>query len=123
MNVMKSIAVTTITAADTLTVGMVALNHLARAASERTVVIEQKSIQAAALSQLEGRHVLALRLQELAEQYSTITPELRAEADVFMDRYEERRSTRPIPSIVDVQLKSGKHKNKAAKSKENHAAE
>jgi hypothetical protein len=51
--------------ATTLTNALNALNHVAKSALERSVVLEQKSVQAAALSKLESDFVLAERLKAI----------------------------------------------------------
>jgi len=123
MNVFRSIAVTTITIADTVTIGMVALNHLMRGASERAVIVEQKSIAAAALSQLNSQFDVANRLTEIHEANVNITPEILTEADTFLANYMANRSNKPVIRIVNSAIHpsaKAKAKAKAKAHKKEH---
>ena len=59
-----------------------AINHLSLAASQRTAIIQEKSGQAAALSQLEGRYAFAQRLHEI--QSSDVDPKVLKAADTYI---------------------------------------
>ena len=123
MNVFRSIAVTTITIADTVTIGMVALNHLMRGASERAVIVEQKSIAAAALSQLNSQFDVANRLTEIHEANVNITPEILTEADTFLANYMANRSNKPVIRVVNSAIHpsaKAKAKAKAKAHKKEH---
>jgi len=72
---LKAIFTFIISLADTLTMTMLSINHLARAAVERTVVVEKKSVAAAALSEMESINTLALRLQDIQSDANGISPE------------------------------------------------
>ena len=81
-----------VTGADTLTMGMLSLNHLARGAVERTVVVEKKAVAAAALSQLDNINTVAERLREINDAAAGIDDESFKKAAEFIQDYQAAQS-------------------------------
>ena len=115
MNVLQSFSRSLSTTFDTLTQSLIALNHLARGAAERTVVIEEKSVAAAAMSQLQNHHDVARRLQDLYKNNADLTPEMVEEGKAFLDTYKAERKLRETPIVVTM----FRDKAKKAKAKGN----
>lgn len=76
---------------DTITMAAIMLNHLCRAGVERTVVVEEKSQAAAALSQLENENTVAVRLAEITDISTGISPAARQEGIDFLAAYRAKR--------------------------------
>jgi len=98
--VFRSIFTFIVTSADTLTMAMLSLNHLARGAVERTVVVEQKAVKAAALSELDSITVMAERLEEIHEAKAGVSEASFKKASEFLQAYQARRKS----EIADVPL-------------------
>lgn len=118
MNVLSSVTRTIGTIFDTATQGFIALNHLARGAAERTVVIEEKSVAAAAMSQLQNHHDVARRLQDLYKNNADLSREAIEEGKAFLDMYKAERKLRETPVVVARFKEKAKQavKNKANKA-------
>jgi len=104
-----------VTFADTFTMGMLALNNLARSGVERTVVVEKKSVTAAALSELANVNQVAERLQEIEDDASNITPESFTKAEVFLTNYQNRRKAELAGVPVMVRRAASKKPGKRGK--------
>lgn len=102
MNVISSASRAIGTTFDTLTQSLIALNHLARAASERTVIIEEKSIAAAAQSQLTNRFDVARRLQDSYKANKDLTQEAIDEGAAFLAQYKQQRELRDQPVVIQL---------------------
>ena len=102
MNVLTSVTRSISTLFDTGTQTLIALNHLARGAAERTVVIEEKSVAAAAMSQLQNHHDVARRLQDLYKNNADLSPEAIEEGKAFLDTYKAERKLRETPIVVTL---------------------
>ena len=102
MNVLSSVTRTIGTIFDTATQSVIALNHLARGAAERTVVIEDKSVAAAAMSQLQNHHDVARRLQDLYKNNTDLSPDAIEEGKAFLDSYKAERKLRETPVVVTL---------------------
>jgi len=113
---LKAIFTFIISLADTLTMTMLSINHLARAAVERTVVVEKKSVAAAALSEMESINTLALRLQDIQSDANGISPESFDKAKTFLAAYQAKRKQEMASLPSDVQRSQAKSptKGKAA---------
>ena len=79
--------------AETITMVMAIINSLARSGVERAVVVEGKSINAAALSELDNANEVAIRLKEITDVRDGISPEAFNQARVFLDKYREKRNS------------------------------
>lgn len=108
MNVLSTITRAIGTLFDTTTQSLIAVNHLARSAAERTVVIEEKSVAAAAMSQLQNHHDVARRLQDLYKNNADLSPEAIEEGKAFLDAYKAERKLRDTPVVIT--LYKGKEK-------------
>ena len=115
--VFRSIFTFIVTSADTLTMAMLSLNHLARGAVERTVVVEQKAVKAAALSELDSITTMAERLQEIDNAADGISKEAFERATVFLNTYEAKRKQeiagQPLYTKRAVKSRPAKGRNKS----------
>lgn len=102
MNIFASLTRAISTLFDTVTQGLYALNHLSRGAAERTIVIEEKSVAAAAMSQLQNHHDVARRLQDLYKNNADLSPEAIEEGKAFLDAYKAERKLRETPVVVTM---------------------
>ena len=109
---LKAIFTFIISLADTLTMTMLSINHLARAAVERTVVVEKKSVAAAALSEMESINTLALRLQDIQSDANGISPESFDKAKTFLAAYQAKRKQEMASLPSDVERASAKSPTK-----------
>jgi len=104
-----------ITTADTVTMGMIAVNHLARSAAERTAVVEKKSIAAAALSELDSHNTVAIKLKEIHNTTSGISKEELDAADQFIRNYQSQRSIDLLNGTEATAKRSTRVKSKSKK--------
>ena len=77
---------------ETITMVMAIVNSLARAGVERAVVVEGKSTNAAALSELDNANEVAIRLKEITDVRDGISAESFNQARVFLDNYRDKRT-------------------------------
>ena len=102
--------------ANTVTMAAVSLNHLARSAAERTVVVEEKSRAAAALSQYENVNTVALRLEEINDTNSGINQESLDKAATFLAEYDAKRKSEAISVPLNIRRAEKKEPGKKNKS-------
>jgi len=100
--VYKSLSTTVVEVADTLTTGVTALHYIANGACSRAMVIEEKAEAGAAMSALESRHDIALRLKDLQE-FEKDNPELLNKADAFIAAHRLKRANRNQPQVESPQ--------------------
>ncbi len=106
-NLMKSLFTMIIQSAGAITMGMTMVNSLARAGVERAVVVEKKSIAAAAMSELRNANDVAKQLDEITSEANGISAESFNKAKAFLEAYQAKRSaeldgtTVPITTIPD----------------------
>lgn len=116
MNMITSFTRSISTTFDTLTQGLIAVNHLARGAAERTVVVEEKSIAAAAMSELQNEFDVARRLQEVYKQGLDLSDTALEEGRAFLDAYKAKRRDAESPEAITKVIKDAiKAKKKAEK--------
>ena len=100
----KSIFSMFVGSAEAITMMMVIVNSLARAGVERAVVVEKKSINAAALSELDNTNAVAIRLKEITDVGSGISAESFNQAKTFLDAYTAKRHCEinglPLPTVT-----------------------
>lgn len=108
----RSIFTFVVAASDTFTMVMVMLNNLARSGVERTVVVEKKSIAAAAISELDNKNVVAERIQEIRENSSNISDEAFDEAASVLKDYTARRKAELAGVPIRVRRAAAKKPNK-----------
>lgn len=87
----KSIFKMFVSSAEAITMFMTIINSLARSGVERAVVVEKKSIAAAALSELDNANTVAIRLEEITNVKDGISPEAFNRAKAFLDNYQAKR--------------------------------
>lgn len=100
MNVFTSFTRAVTTSFDTVTQGLISLNHLARGAAERTVVVEEKSIAAAAMSELQNEFDVARRLQEVYKAGQDLSDTALEEGKAFLEAYKTKRKMAETPIVV-----------------------
>lgn len=100
-NMFRSIFMMFAQSAQAITMTMTIINSLARAGVERAVVVESKSIAAAALSELDNANVVALRLSEITDVSNGISADQFNKAKNFLSDYKAKRTAEitgtPIP--------------------------
>ena len=111
-SMLRSIATFIVTAFDTVTMAAISLNHLARSGVERTVVVEEKSRAAAALSQYENVNTVALRLEEINQANSTINQASIENAKTFLQEYDAKRKDEAISVPLNIQRAAKKQPGK-----------
>ena len=109
---LRSIATFIVTAFDTVTMAAISLNHLARAGVERTVVVEEKSRAAAALSQYENVNTVALRLEEINDTNSTIDQTSLNKAKEFLSEYDAKRKDEAVSVPLNIKRAEKKEPGK-----------
>jgi len=106
MNVFTSMTRAVTTTFDTVTQGLISINHLARGAAERTVVVEEKSIAAAAMSELQNEFDVARRLQEVYKAGSDLSETALEEGRAFLNAYKAKRKASETPEVVTKVIKA-----------------
>lgn len=91
MGMLSSFNQATTTLFDTATQSLMALNRLARAGAHRTIVIEEKSEAAAAISSLRNEYDVASEIQAIYKQGSGITESALEEGRAFLSKYKAMR--------------------------------
>ena len=74
-------------------------NYGSEAVAERAYVLKEKSIDAAALSALDGRQTLAVKFDELEKNGSGITAKAYDKADKFRAEYRAQRALEGRPQV------------------------
>ena len=115
-SVLRALATLIVTFADTFTMAAVSINHLARSAVERTVVVEKKAVTAAALSELDNINTVANRLHEIEELNESIGPDALAKASAFIQEYQDRRKAEAIGVPIHIRRVKAKGAGKPSKS-------
>jgi hypothetical protein len=115
-SMLRSIATFIVTFFDTITMAAISLNHLARSGVERTVVVEEKSRAAAALSQYENVNNVALRLEEVNDTNSGISAESLINAQEFLAAYDAKRKDEAISVPLNIIRAEKKEPGKRKKS-------
>lgn len=104
-NMFRSIFMMFAQSAQAITMTMTIINSLARAGVERAVVVESKSIAAAALSELDNANTVALRLTEITDVSNGISAEQFNKAKDFLSNYKAKRTAEitgaPVPTPAD----------------------
>lgn len=96
----KSIFKMFVSSAEAITMFMAIINSLARSGVERAVVVEKKSIAAAALSELDNANNVAIRLDEITDVQSGISPESFNRAKTFLEEYQAKRHAEITGTIL-----------------------
>ena len=115
-SMLRSIATFIVTFFDTVTMGAISLNHLARAAVERTVVVEEKSRAAAALSQRDNVNAVAMRLEEINDANNSLTQDSIDAAEQFLKDYDAKRKSEAISVPINIQRAAKKQPGKKKKA-------
>jgi hypothetical protein len=82
--------------ATAMTNAFVSLNHLMRAAAERTSIVEDKSVRAAALSSLRGETDFINEYSELEKRVKGVTATHRKDAESYLQKFRDARTVRTI---------------------------
>lgn len=120
-SVLRAVATLIVTFADTFTMAAVSINHLARSAVERTVVVEKKAVTAAALSELDNINTVANRLHEIEDLNKSIGPDALEKAKEFIAEYQARRQTEAIG--VPIHIRRAEAKSPGNRSTRTKAAD
>ena len=99
--VFQAFGTTLVTNLDTITQGSLILNHLARGGVHRAYVVENKSEQSAAVSELRGQTQLAIELHEAQKEREGITDDTFAASAAFMEHFRKRRQERENKTTVE----------------------
>lgn len=121
MRVMSSFTRSLGTLLDTLTQVFISTNHLARAASYRTQIVEEKSVNAAGISRLRNHYDVARTLQTLKTENRDITQAMLDEGKAMLDEFRQHMDMDETPAFVSLFTQKMEEKLKAQANKNSSA--
>lgn len=105
------------TTADTLTQGMLSVNHLARAAAHRTIVVEEKSEAAAAMSFMQNEFDIAAKMKEILTDNAEVSADDVEAGRDYLSRYRSARRSDGGVELTELMDKVKVAVNAKAKAK------